>query len=411
MLDFKTQVMMAFLVMAGSSWACDTSYVDDTKDGSILVSPTGVDDTNNINCAAELAAEIKKDVGLTSGDFYIYNPIYVANFEGNIAGVSKALTTLYFRIPSNSCKYVPTAGIEVWGGKTSIRNMTLDFTESCNEDIDTNIVHYGVHFTSPGYGDCDERVTFGEVDRVVIKSNIKPSFWTHGIGVKKHQSCGSEDRLIGTFKLNRSEISGFVMGFLAEMVSGAQVDVNFNEFSQNYQSVLIENPNQNLGIYQNVFLLQDLTGKLAQRGFDPVGIELQANGANSPASTKISIHKNTFTDETSNESAVAIILRGREGNSVSAAITSNTITTQGSPGGIEFGGIQAYDINGGFISSNVVRGPDEFLKLTGNDWSIVKNSLNTTAQYCDMRISGDGNFVGSQDAKVCSYGDNYVAPQ
>ncbi|NOY17347.1 MAG: hypothetical protein GXP23_10545 [Gammaproteobacteria bacterium] len=337
----------------------------------------------------------------------------MVGFEGTIDGQSKDLTTIWFRIPSSVCKFVPTAGIEISGGNVALRTMTLDFTGACNEDINSNIINYGVHFTSPGYGACDQRVVFGKVDRVVIRSNLKPSFWTHGIGVKKHQSCGTDDRLLGSFKLNRSEISGFVIGLLTEMVSGAQVDVNFNKFSGHYQALLIENSNQNMGVYQNVFYMQDLTGRL--ENWKPVGIELNSRAESTPARTKISIHKNTFIDETKDALAVPVTLRGRDGVKVSTAITSNTFHSRRDPGSssLDIGGIAVWDVDGGFISSNRFEGEThDFVHLSGNDWSIVSNNFKGTALFCDIRITGNGNLVGSQSAYVCADGEaNIVAPQ
>ncbi len=72
---------------------CDRDYV--SQDGNVFtVSPTGVDDTANIQCAfdAAVAQGPGSTVQLEAGTFYLSRDIVVVNFDGSFKGVGKGLT-------------------------------------------------------------------------------------------------------------------------------------------------------------------------------------------------------------------------------------------------------------------------------------------------------------------------------
>ncbi len=79
-------------VVAEGAAGCDLAYVTQ-EDGVITVTPTGVDDTVNIQCAFDTAVAAGLDVHLTAGKFHTAQ-IVVVGFEGEFTGNGKYSTRI-----------------------------------------------------------------------------------------------------------------------------------------------------------------------------------------------------------------------------------------------------------------------------------------------------------------------------
>ena len=81
--------------IARAAPACDPAYVT-ISEGEISISPTGVDDTANIQCAFDeaVAAGPGTIVRLLPGDFYT-GQIVVYDFHGSLTGAGLTVTTIF----------------------------------------------------------------------------------------------------------------------------------------------------------------------------------------------------------------------------------------------------------------------------------------------------------------------------
>ena len=95
---------------------CDPNYV--SQDGNVFtVSPTGVDDTANIQCAFDEAvpAGPGSTVQLEEGTFYLSRDIVVLNFDGSFKGAGKGVSIVQnlddvpFPCPRHDCSKVFTS--------------------------------------------------------------------------------------------------------------------------------------------------------------------------------------------------------------------------------------------------------------------------------------------------------------
>jgi hypothetical protein len=238
--------------------SCDEEYVS-LGDHAINVGPTGIDDTLNLQCALDHAvANGFPLVKLGMAEYFI-SSVIAEGFIGTLSGVTKATTTVNVINDSIDCqamldrKRAPSA-IKFSGGEPRIRNMTITTGTPCSDD---SIGFYLLHFTGAAdqEDDCENDVIFGTVDRLSIQ----------GAGVRNPTSTavaalgegsyfgGCQTTLLGTFKLNRSEITAYTHAVKTILHASAQVDINFNDFAQNKIDVIIPNANQSTTITVNNF--------------------------------------------------------------------------------------------------------------------------------------------------------------
>jgi len=92
-------IMGFFVFVVGTATASNDNVIYDPETNTWIVSPTGEDDTNNIQYAFDQAVITGSGstVQLTDGDFYLSKGIVVANFDGYFKGAGKEITTLKTR--------------------------------------------------------------------------------------------------------------------------------------------------------------------------------------------------------------------------------------------------------------------------------------------------------------------------
>jgi hypothetical protein len=264
--------------------------------------------------------------------FYI-SSLMAENFNGSFQGNTKTSTIIEALDGSVDCSAMINAGltpsvIKFAGGEPRVRFMTINADQTC---IDSNRMTHILHFTGASATDdsCSSDVIFGSVDRMILDgtSRLNGPIVAVSAEAEGNDLGGCKDILLGTLKVNRSEIRNTEIGIITTMKSGAQVDINFNEFLSNFVAVFLVDTNQNTTITTNTF-----TADNAVDG-SYFGAVVFTGSADAPTSTRAVIHNNSFVLQstfTSNETSIAISTQqpGRIAN-ISGVITNNTFDLDG----------------------------------------------------------------------------------
>ncbi|MEO0438944.1 MAG: hypothetical protein AAF098_18820, partial [Pseudomonadota bacterium] len=313
-----------------------------------------------------------------------------------------ATTVIQVEERSVACGIDATEGIfEFSRGNVSVRRMSIEVARPCATGD-----FYSVIFFTADPEDCELRTAFGNVDRVSLSGPGQTIDRGTAIQMSEAIICPPDLRLLGTLKVNRSTIVGFPTGIFTTLVGGAQVDVNFNEFSRNDFAVVFGDTNTNATITGNIFRYNDERGSTAQTS---TAISLLTASPIAPAQNRLVIHNNQFIDGGVFENTIAIdgfLFNGSVRTAHSLVISSNLFTLNSVGSTVIF----CTDIDNGVILDNGFRGSadvavvlDSFTfdqAITG--WSIVANRFNAVGSVFDI-IFGVGvssSIIGPQLASV-----------
>jgi len=418
------RLAFVFFAIASSSHVnalentCDVSFV--TLEGAgLYIEPSGTDDTENIQCALNSAVE--QGIGLVKlqkGDFFI-SSLVVDGFNGAFSGVSKSNTTLTVMEDSVDCAGMELAGtyasaIQFREGSPRIQNMTVVADEFCETEGEQRAAAVAFTGQPTGTDDCSNDVIFGTVDRVKVQSND-----TGLIGISAIPSGylgGCKQSLLGTLKVNRSDLDGFRVGLVASMRGGAQVDVNYNTFTNNFIDTEFQNSNQATNIVGNKFY-----GTPPAENSVYVSLLIGTTSDEAPAQSKFIVTGNTFDiDATEFTNAYGIYLE--QGTKV-ADLTNLIVANNFKLSGKRTLGIGESGVNGGFISKNSFRGDaGNGISLGGgttnssNNWTITANTglsgLNSDSADIYLGNQASNTIVGpDQNAQIVDTGtSNTILP-
>ncbi len=363
-------------IAIAKSVGCDDSYVQLSGNGLIInVEATGTDDTVNMQCALDVAASnnIRK-VKLAAKTFYISNLI-VNRFNGILEGRGKNSTTIEVIESSINCAAMTHAGmntavIKFIEGAPTVRYLSIKVGRPCaNSQTIVGILHFT---GKPALTqDCSSDVIFGAVDRVSIEGNSDPYSMSYAavlVAAEAMSIRGCKNTLLGTFKLNRSELIGGRVGIMLSMRAGAQVDINYSEFSQNEIGIRLLDSNQNTTISKNTFNSEE------NRYFEYIGIYNGSYFSDSPTKSRLVVNENIFnisqpTGVTS-ERAYGVLAGEisdyvKKALSFSVVITDNTFNLNGDL----VSGISARGVPNAHISGNLFIGVARYaiaIKRGGN---------------------------------------------
>jgi hypothetical protein len=332
--SFVVLALITYLAAGGPAQAqelsCDAGFVTLSR-GTIEVSPTGVDDTGNIQCALDVAkANGVPLVRLSDGDFNVSN-VQIMDFNGVLEGRSRGKTIVNVIPQSWDCQAIVEGGrvpaaFKFVNGKAQVRTMSIAVDDPCGTAADFNVAVL-VHFTGEdALSGCDAGVVHGVVDRIdflmvqrsddtaVVATGVSAEGWIDIFSCRQIQ--------FGTFKLNRSRVEGpFSGGLVTGLRASAQVDVNFNEFVNTQTAIYIRNASQLMTIQKNSFLLQTEFGARAVSlvHFPAYIIDPP------PKKNRLVIHQNTFTLDNLDESfsVDGISLASGEFVDLSLVVTEN----------------------------------------------------------------------------------------
>ncbi len=380
----------------------------------IVVHPNASDDTVNIQCALdEAVAGEYKTVRLASGNFHI-SSILISDFAGTIEGKSKLATTLNIIDSSIDCDGMELSGktsaaIKFVEGEPRIRFMTIQSGHACQTSSRLDAL---IHFTgTPSDGsECSNDVIFANADRIVLHSSNLETRRGVLASAESYVLDGCKNNLLGTFKLNQSEIKGYIRGVETSMKSGAQVDLNFTVF-ENLTDVLITDSNQSTTITNNTFSGGSSSGKGSY-----FAISLVTNSAEAPDTSAFTVKNNNFTVTTA-DNIKAWAIAARQHQKIAAMniiISNNKIKLSGIATGVA-----VTDISNGVIIGNTFSGTGSTgieigangLSENTKNWTIIANGgfagLNSSAADIYLGPAATNSIIGSgQSAVVVDWGTN-----
>ncbi|MDA0630740.1 MAG: hypothetical protein O2981_05105 [Proteobacteria bacterium] len=274
MVNFATRYILALLFLTSASFVqaqdLGCSSAVSLNGGTIEVeADASGDDTENIQCALDAAIDGGyRDVFLTSADYSI-GAIAVTGFIGDLRGRSKANTTVTIQDSSLTCDGAVGVALEFRVGTASVRNMTLSVDSPCGDGGSASVIAY---YSDPD--ECSKRTTFGNVDRVVI-SGMGTSGLDAVTGVLMEAAPGctaDNERILGTLKVNRSDMADLDFGVISSVAGGGQVDVNYNNFEGVGLPLTIIDASQSTTVLSNTFNFNDVPGYPAGSGLGTTAV-------------------------------------------------------------------------------------------------------------------------------------------
>jgi len=369
-------------VMAASV-GCDDAFVQLADDEIVIdVAPTHGNDTDNIQCALDVAASSGVPVVRLEPATYFISLLIVEDFKGTFQGRTQATTIIEVLDQSIKCEVMNDFGLHASAikfvkGEPRIRFMTIRANKPC---VTTKRLRAILHFTGkPTQTDnCSNEVIFAVVDRVTIERTSTDSKRVTGVAVYPEGRFlgGCRLTLLGTFKLNRSIISDTYFGLVTTMKAGAQVDVNFNEFRGNQQAINLFDSNQNTTITTNKFF------GATKSDSNYLGIVVQNLSKDPPSSTRVVIHNNTFNISSSfpsMPSTAILVSPAKPYPKVSTVISNNKFKLSGT------GTLAVHIVNAsnGHVSANKFTG-------SGADAVVISGSIPVSG----WTITANQGFAG-----------------
>ena len=370
-----------------------------TLEGGTLevTSDNSSDDTENLQCAMDFAIEAGfRDIFLTSKAYDI-GAVSARGFRGDLRGKSKSNTLVNIQNGALNCTEAMGAAIEFQVGNASVRNMTISVDSPCADGNAASVIAF--HSNA---ADCADRTVFGNVDRVVIAgTGTQGSDTVVGIIADVAPGCDSSNqRVLGTLKVNRSELSDLEIGVQTSIGGGGQVDINYNSLSTIGLPLSILDANQSTSILANKINFNDVGSYGASSGLGTTAIYVASTAA-SPNSNTTTIKNNTLTDGGLSAGGTAILV-GQIEKAVThkMAVTGNTF--RGTSANTAGGGLVAIDTEDGVISGNAflssagtwidISSGDSSQGFVGRDvsgWAIVANEFSGSTANTDISL-GEG---------------------
>ena len=292
-----------FLVAASGQASADCGAAVEIGPSSITVTPESGADTENLQCALGHAADNGiPTVSLDEGAFDIAS-VSVTGFDGTLTGKSQSKTVVNIIADGVDCDAPDPSALRFYAGAPSVEKMTLVIGEMCGAS--------GARASVVGFysdiEDCTKGKTmFGNVDRVAMTGpGAEASDLLMGVSMSRSSQCS--DIVLGTLKVNRSEIDGLAYGVVSSLGGAGQVDVNFNTFSNMGTSIAVVNANQGSSIAGNTIGYNDAENFAGIAGFGSVGI-LVGGDAGSPSENLTSIKRNTLINGNAGASGYGVLV-------------------------------------------------------------------------------------------------------
>ena len=395
---FLLLIFLAFTSTAVNGQDLDCSSAVTLNGGTIEVaSDSSGDDTENLQCALDFAVEAAfRDIFLSSSSYSI-GAVGARGFQGDLRGRSKGATLVSIENGALDCSDTMGTAIEFQVGNASVRNMTISVDSPCADGTSAAVIAFYSNAAN-----CSARTVFGNVDRVVITgTGPQGSDTVVGITADAAPGCDSSDqKVLGTLKVNRSELLDLEYGVRTSIGGGGQVDVNYNSMDRIGMPIAIIDANQSTTILANKITFNDVDSYAESTGLGRTAIQI-ASTAESPNANTTTIKKNTLTDGGLYAGGVAILV-GQSGKGVAHNMIVTGNTFQGISANTAGRGLAAIDTQDGLISGNRflsaagkwidLYSGDASLGFVGRDivgWAIVANDFSASTASTDILL-GEG---------------------
>ena len=335
-----TKFALILSTLSTSAYAIeDCSPAVSLEGYQIEVSNDQGSDAENIQCALEAAAKSGiASVVLTSPTYTLNQPISVTGFSGSLSGRSKATTTVQIADGSVDCSEANSAAAAFFQGSVTVESMTINSAEICGSTGESAAIlaFYGSDT------DCDKRTTFANVDRVVLTGpGASSADLVTGIRMSAAEQC--DKPVLGTLKVNRSELSGFATAVLSSLGGAGQTDINFNVISNSGIGVAFANANQSASINRNTFNFNSATDFAGVEDLGSVAVFVSGD-ADAPNDNLTSLKTNIFNNGDAAEKSYAVLVAQSDkkinhriwvaGNTFNG-VTSNPVDSSGGGSGSE----------------------------------------------------------------------------
>jgi hypothetical protein len=379
-------IVAVCLLLAGTTVhaqvTCDSNFVEFDQDKQIVrVAPNGVDDTDNVQCGVDLAKELNAPkIGLEKATYRLSDMIVFDRYSGSLQGNSAEGTLVEVLDNSIDCGAIWNGGqlpsvFKFIAGEPRIRFMTISLDQPCDNGwpLDT-VVHFTGFAATPE--NCGKPVIFAAAERMAIKGTNVLAGNGPLVGVSAHAEGvlvpgGCSVDLLGSLFVDRVDFSDTEFGVVASMRSTALVNVNFNNFTNNYNAVLFIDSSQNATLTRNVF-------NGLSNGSEYFGVLGLTDLSDAPNRTRMVVHNNRFDVSSSGgveAYAVSFINIGRNAG-MSTVVSENRFNLMGDASW----GVVAVDVSDGLVAANEFSGMGAGGILIGSDsfpvsgWSVTANS-------------------------------------
>ena len=304
-MKIRTIVASTALILVATSGqaSADCGAAVEIDANSITVMPDSGADTENLQCALDHAVENGiSTVTLDEGEFNI-SAISITGFDGALTGKSQSKTIVNLISDGVDCEAADPSALRFYAGAPSVEKMTLTAEEMCGSS--------GARASMVGFysdiEDCTKGKTmFGNVDRVALAGpGAEASDLLMGVTMSRSSEC--DDIVLGTLKVNRSDISGLAYGVVSSLGGAGQVDINFNTFSNMGTSIAVVNANQGSSITGNTIGYNEVENFAGIAGFGSVGI-LVGGDAGAPSENLTSIKRNTLNNGNAGALSFAVLV-------------------------------------------------------------------------------------------------------
>jgi hypothetical protein len=384
------------LIQTMPSLAQTVCGAPDVKLGNnyIQVAPTGVDDTENIQCALDLAVyESIPEIRLTPGEFFI-SSLSARGYAGTLQGSGRDHTRVNLLHQSIDCAAIEARGelpaaIRFAGGEPRIRWLTLvaayDVLPCASGGSRGGALPAMVHFTGRAGNPpaCSADVVYGTIDRVNLEGpriySWVPQPVETAILVSPQPSGNPEclNSLLGSVRINRALVDGFPAGSRINMRGDAQVSVLNTNFAGNHYGLELVDSNAVVTVFGNRFASKSPGSYSCCEG-GGTGLAVD-NLAESGGATRLDVRSNTFEVSSGGfDWAWGIWLRRNPGaTSIQPVLVSNHFRlTGGDPSATA---VSTHGVSGGLVSDCSLWGSGQFLVVTSGDigqadrWTVVSN--------------------------------------
>ena len=354
-------------------------------------------DTENLQCAIDFAIEAGfRDIFLSSSAYDI-GAVSAKGFRGDLRGRSKGATLVSIQNGALNCSEAVGAAMEFQVGNASVRNMTISVDSPCADGNAASVIAFYSNAAN-----CADRTVFGNVDRVVIAgAGTQGSDTIVGVTADVAPDCdGADQKVLGTLKVNRSELRDLEFGVRTSIGGGGQVDINYNSLARVGLPISILDANQTTTILANKITFNDVDSYGASSGLGTTAIYVASTAA-SPITNTTTIKNNTLTDGGLSANGVAVFAgQVDKGIDHKMAVTGNTF--QGISANTDGRGLVAIDTEDGVISGNTflsaagtwidISSGDSSQGFVGRDvsgWAIVANEFSGSTANTDISL-GEG---------------------
>ena len=227
--------------------------------GTVTLSPSGEDDTSNLQCAFDEAVSRNLPrVRLSQGEFFV-SSVEVVNFTGTFQGAGREQSSIKWLRDSIDCKPLFDSGdfaamLRFRLGRPTVQYMTIISDEACRGEAFFGRVVIAA--SGSRFPQCRPENVNLTVDRVSFNNAAQEGRERQSappaVLVASQSNCSV---LTGSLSIRQSSVDG--MGAISSALErNSPVDIRFNTFTNFFRAINVGNRSQDVNIVDNVFRMR-----------------------------------------------------------------------------------------------------------------------------------------------------------